>query len=408
VQLLIDMISTLGQTISHARDGLERLMGLVRGRSVVISMLEVITCNILLLTGFPAAPVHQKPQRLPFGIAWQVKGAWKEEGQDRAISSGDAVRPGSLLRPGEATGRHSILVLLPDGQRILYECFLAEDCARSFRVPSLYRRPAPFAVDLLARIHEVLIRRKTDAEFGTVQKHRLPRDEVLTVLEADKQVQIGGLAAALPNGHYTYNLQPLNHEQLRQFQVALEKTKPFVTLALPSSGLYDLTIFDQWNNPRIDLFVAAIEPEQKAKFVKQFADAKALLGDWDEDYQGWPIHDLQRAYLESLLLDIKPQSGNAQVVTTSVSTDSTETAEPRFLPRPGVFDGDTGVTLHCDTPGAVIHYTFDGSQPLNGSPVYAAPIMVKGTELTIKAFATAPGKKDSAVVTGIFRIKDDN
>jgi hypothetical protein len=29
---------------------------------------------------------------------------------------------------------------------------------------------------------------------------------------------------------------------------------------------------------------------------------------------------------------------------------------------------------------------------------------VKGTELTIKSFASAPGKKDSAVVTGVFRI----
>jgi hypothetical protein len=35
--------------------------------------------------------------------------------------------------------------------------------------------------------------------------------------------------------------------------------------------------------------------------------------------------------------------------------------------------------------------------------------MVKGTErggLTIRAFASAPGKKDSAVVTGIYRIHD--
>ena len=382
-------------------------MGSLRVRTVLLSLLEVITCNILL-TGLLAAQASQKPQSLPLGIAWQVKGVWKEEGQNRAISSGDAVRPGSLLHPGEGTGNHSILVLLPDGQRILYECFLAEDCARSFRVPSLYRRPDLFAVDLLARIHEVLVSRKMDAESATVQTHSLPRDEVLTVLGPDKQVQIGGLAAALPNGHYTYNLQPLNHEQPRQFRVALEKTKPFVTLALPSSGLFDLTFFDQWDNPRVNLLVAAVRPEEKAKLAKQFADAKALLGNWDEDYQGWPIHDLQRAYLESLLLDIKPQNANAQPVATLVSTNSAVTAEPRFLPRPGVFKGDTGVTLHCDTPGAVIHFTFDGSQPLDGSPVYAAPIMVKGTELTIKAFATAPGKKDSAVVTGIFRIKDDD
>jgi hypothetical protein len=53
-----------------------------------------------------------------------------------------------------------------------------------------------------------------------------------------------------------------------------------------------------------------------------------------------------------------------------------------------------------------MHYTVDGSQPVSESAVYHAPIMVKGTELTIKAFASAKGKKDSPVVTGIFRIGD--
>ena len=80
--------------------------------------------------------------------------------------------------------------------------------------------------------------------------------------------------------------------------------------------------------------------------------------------------------------------------------------EPRLFPDPGVFGGDMEVTLRCDTPGATIHYTFDGSQPVATSPIYSAPIEVKGTELTIKAFASVPGKKDSAVVTGIYRIRD--
>jgi hypothetical protein len=67
---------------------------------------------------------------------------------------------------------------------------------------------------------------------------------------------------------------------------------------------------------------------------------------------------------------------------------------------------DAAVTLACKTSDAIMHYTVDGSQPLDSSPVYSAPIMVKGTALTIKGFASAPGKKDSAVVTGIFRIGD--
>ncbi len=82
------------------------------------------------------------------------------------------------------------------------------------------------------------------------------------------------------------------------------------------------------------------------------------------------------------------------------------TGEPQLFPQPGVFARDTMVTLRCDTPGAIIHYTVDSSQPIGSSPVYGAPISVEGTELTIKAFASVPGRKDSAVVTGIYRIRD--
>jgi hypothetical protein len=94
-----------------------------------------------------------------------------------------------------------------------------------------------------------------------------------------------------------------------------------------------------------------------------------------------------------------------QPAVVAASTNGTA-GEPKFSPEPGVFAGDTEVTLRCATPGAVIHYTFDGSQPVASSPVYSAPISVKGTELTIKAFASIPGKKDSAVVTGIYRIRE--
>jgi hypothetical protein len=107
---------------------------------------------------------------------------------------------------------------------------------------------------------------------------------------------------------------------------------------------------------------------------------------------------------------ITEQAGSAEPTTEQPAIAATLTdgvaGEPKLSPEPGVFAGDTEVTLHCATPGATIHYTFDGSQPVASSPVYSAPISVKGTELTIKAFASVPGKKDSAVVTGIYRIRE--
>lgn len=374
---------------------------------VVFSSLKLITCSILSITTLSAATTQaQNVREAPFGIAWQVKGSWLVEGQGRVISTGDAIQPGSLLHPGEVPGNHSIVILLPDGQRILYECFVFEDCSRNFRVPTLYRKPDPFAVDLLARIHEVLIRGKTVSGSSARQKRPLPLDEALTMLGPDNQAQVAGLGAEMPNGSYTYNLRPLNHAYPPQSHLVLEKTTPSITLALSAPGLYDLTIFDNLNTPRMDLLVAAVDPGHNAAFVKSFAEAKALMEDWNDDYQGWPLHEFQRAYLESLVLDIRPQTAIAPLSATVDANGSSVTAEPGFSPRPGLFEGDTEVTLQCDTPGALMHYTVDGSQPMNNSPVYGAPIMVKGTELTIKAFASAPGKKDSAVVVGIFRIQD--
>jgi hypothetical protein len=204
-------------------------LSIQQGRITVF--LQIIVIALLFL---PFALQAQNANQPPFGIAWRVSGVWQIEGEKGPISTGDAIVPESLLRPGEGTRGHSITVLLPDGQRILYECFTPQDCVRGFRVPSLYRMPKPIAIDLLARANSVL-------------------------------------------------------------------------------------------------------PQQ---------------------------------------------------------------------PSPGVLSGDTEVSLHCDTPGASMHYTVDGSQPSDTSAVYRAPIVVKGTALTIKAFATSKGKKDSPVVTGIFRIGD--
>jgi hypothetical protein len=369
---------------------------------------RTIRCLSMLMLSVSAAAVRaQRPVEAPLGVAWQVRGGWQIEGKSTSVVTGDAIPPGSLLQPIGEPANHSIMIFLPDGQRILYECFLAQDCGRAFRVPSLYRKPDPFAVDMLARIRTVLSRRRVDPESGQHKAPRLPRDESLVVLGPGNRVELGGLAASLPNGRYTYDLRPFDTAFPRQFHILLEKNAPTITLPLPSSGLYALTISDQLNTPRIDVLIAAIRPAQSATILKSFHDASALIGDWNIDYQGWPIHDFQRAYLESLVLGIKPSSAGVQAqLTTKTARPAGMTAEPAFLPKPGLFEGDTAVTLICETRGATMHYTVDGSQPFDDSPVYHAPIMVKGTELTIKAFAVAPGEKASAVVTGIFRIEE--
>jgi hypothetical protein len=385
-------------------------------RRLVVSLASGVRINLALqyllaiaLLLCPLGLRAQYPEQGSLGIAWRVIGTWHTEGNNRAISTGDGLIPGSLLQPGEGGHDHSITILLPDGQRILYECFTAQDCVRGFRVPSLFRKPSATAVDLLSRVRAVSQRKETDVEPEQPQgESRVPRDEAVALIGPDNKIEIAGLAAALSNGTYSYVVEPVAHSSVKQQPRNFEKRAGPIALMVPSEGLFDVLISDQLNTPRIQFLVAAVRQPRAAGILKSFQDVKALLKDWNEDYQGWPIHEFQRHYLRSRMLGItatSPPRRNTASGEERIHRDGV-TSEPSFSPIPGVFQKDTEVTLKCSTAGATMHYTVDGSQPVNGSSVYHAPIIVKGTELTIKAFASSTGKKDSPVVTGIFRIGD--
>jgi hypothetical protein len=379
-----------------------RLFGLARSMSG-----SVLLCLVPITVAVPSVWSQITPAA-PSGVAWHVKGTWQVEGKGAPLQTGDAVQPGSLLQPDPVAAQHTVIVLLPDGQRVMYECFTVDDCARGFRVPSLYLDPEPFAIDMLARIRAALVRGDSgfSAASGIHPPLGFPRDEILAVLGPDNQVRVEGLATKLPNGSFTCDIRPFDPAHPNQLHLVLEKTAPFITLPLPSTGLYVVTIYDDRNTPRVQLFVAAISAAREASFKKSFHDAKQLMQKWNDDFYGWPTHDFQRAYLESIVLDLQPKNDSPGAGAPPIHpSPELVTAEPAFIPKAGLLPGDSDIVLHCETPGAVIHYTADYSQPVAISPVYSAPIVIKGSGLTIKAFASAPGKKDSAVVTGTFRIR---
>lgn len=334
-------------------------------------------------------------------------GSWHIAGHNDLISDGDAIGPGFLLESPAGTGSHSITVLMPDGQRVLYECFTPEDCDRGFRVPLLYRRPTSTALDLLARV-EAASRSTDQRARNQLKDDAVSRDEAVSLIGSNGEVEVAGLAAALSDGTYSYVLQSLSHSHIKPDRGTFEKHGRLINLSVPSEGLFDVLIYDRMNTPRIDLMLAAIREPRIRRISKPFQEVETLLKDWNEDYQGWPIHAFRRSYLLSVMLGIAPATRHTRSSTlpSGVKAHPDVTCEPQFNPKPGVFKTDTEVTLRCNTVGVTIHYTVDGSQPLDGAPVYSAPIVVKGTALMIKAFATASGKKDSPVVTGIFRIGD--
>jgi len=348
----------------------------------------------------------------PAGIAWSVQGTWRDGGSGSPIFSGDAIEPGALLRPGSDVGGHSITVLLPDGQRILDECFTPEDCARGFRVPVLTQAPDQFAVTTLAAVRSELAttNRNTGMTQDLLPQPRLARDETVAELQEGNQIQIAGLASRLPDGRYKCDLRPLDSAYPRQPRIVIDKAGSAIQLKVPAPGLYRLIITDERDNPRIDVFVAALTPAYAVSVTKSFDDVTALLKRWNLSYYNWPVHEFQRAYLESVVAGLRPANdlapramAHGQLVAMR-AREGKVTGEPVFSPPAGRLSGSAAISLGCRAPRCTMHYTMDGSQPTMSSPVFKSPIMVKGSGLTIKAFASAVGRRDSAVVTANYRI----
>ena len=72
-------------------------------------------------------------------------------------------------------------------------------------------------------------------------------------------------------------------------------------------------------------------------------------------------------------------------------------------PAAGSYVGAQSVVLSCATEGADIYYTTDGSEPTKDSSLYTGPIAVDQS-MTIKAFASLEGFKDTAVAEFMYKI----
>ena len=99
-------------------------------------------------------------------------------------------------------------------------------------------------------------------------------------------------------------------------------------------------------------------------------------------------------------------SGEINIVTMAVTytkADETKVATPTFSPVAGNVAKGTEVSIDCETEGATIHYTTDGTDPDANSTVYTDPIVIDKA-MTIKAIAVKEGMSNSDIVEAAYKI----
>ena len=92
--------------------------------------------------------------------------------------------------------------------------------------------------------------------------------------------------------------------------------------------------------------------------------------------------------------------GSGSGASTPTSPAQVQVASPTISTK-AALAGAQIISLADNTSGAAIHYTIDGATPTAASPIYAGPFLV-ASNLTLNAYATLSGDKDSPVATQKF------
>ena len=92
------------------------------------------------------------------------------------------------------------------------------------------------------------------------------------------------------------------------------------------------------------------------------------------------------------------------VKTEGIEPPTPVVATPTFTPDAGTYYEEQTVSIACTTEDATIHYTLDGSDPTEESPVYGAPLTISETT-TIKAIAMKEGYDNSAIAEATYNIQ---
>jgi hypothetical protein len=237
-------------------------------------------------------------------MIWERHGDWHLNGSSAMLRLGEAIPPGGLLTAGAGGGAHSIVILLPDGQRMLCECYDARSCSQGFRVPSITPRPDPALWNMFVAVRNVLLLRSATVEvafpLATGRAAMAANVEIVAAASPQGEISIAPALRVLPSGEYslivTMNGQPSSPAVQSLNWMAGQK---LAQVRVGAPGLYGIRVADQTNVPRIEVEVLATAPDSVAMESARLKQMRETIMQWNHIHGGWDLHGFLRAYLES-------------------------------------------------------------------------------------------------------------
>jgi hypothetical protein len=241
------------------------------------------------------------------GMVWANHGEWHLNGSPSALRLGEAIPPGGLLTAASEEGAQSLVVLLPDGQRLLCECYQATLCAQGFRVPPLTAPPSPAVWDMFVGVRNALLLRPATARdpFPPVAGRAAlaANVEIVAALNQPGEISIVSALSVLPSGKYMVAVADDAPAATPGAAVAqpLNWVAPHgeATVHMPGPGVYRLRITDLFSVPRMQIEILVTKVDTFARESEELKQARDTVIRWSQTHPGWSLHDFLRAYLQS-------------------------------------------------------------------------------------------------------------
>jgi hypothetical protein len=242
------------------------------------------------------------------GMVWKRQGGWHLNGSASALRLGEAIPLGGLLTADAAGDTHSLLVLLPDGQRLLCECYEAGTCAQGFRVPAIASPPTAAVWTMFVGVRNALLMRPATGEAPFPEPVGRDIDaanvEIVAAVDAQGKVAIVPALRVLPSGHYRFEVrgdspQPGATTAPSVQPMDWDPARASAQIRVPGPGLYRITVRDEARVPRIEMELLATPAGAVASEADGLKKMRLTVVDWSRTHEGWSLHDFLRAYLQS-------------------------------------------------------------------------------------------------------------